>query len=323
MITEDYIFRPSKLSDIEHLQKLGPTSYGQLKSALTQENWQIMEANLLKQDTYLKLLEISTGFVCEYKNEIIGMVFLVPSGNPTSFFQNDWAYIRLLGVHPDYGGRGIGRKLMQMCIDLAKETDEQTLALHTSEFQDTARHIYESMGFKILRSLDNKFDKKFWLYTLSLNDITYHKASLNDMQTLIDFRVDFLLEITGNQSNESISNLKKELETYYLRELNKSYIVYLAKSGDAIVGIGGMTLRQHPGNFKNPTGKIGYILNMYTLPAYRRKGICSNILELLIKEGTEAGISSFELHATKEGEFVYQKYGFKIHHEPTYRKYTD
>jgi predicted acetyltransferase len=80
-------------------------------------------------------------------------------------------------------------------------------------------------------------------------------------------------------------------------------------------------LRHLPGNFKNPTGKWGYIMNMYTVPEHRRKGVCKGILDELVKHATSAGITAFELHATPEGELVYSRNGFAPHNEPTYRKF--
>jgi len=62
-------------------------------------------------------------------------------------------------------------------------------------------------------------------------------------------------------------------------------------------------------------------MNMYTVPRFRRKGICSMLLEKLTATAKEMGINAFELHATKDGEPVYEKNGFHLHEQPTYRKY--
>ena len=97
------------------------------------------------------------------------MAFLIPSGNPTDIFQADWSYVRMVGVHHSYGGQGIGRQLMQLCIDQAKATHETTLALHTSEFMDAARHLYEQLGFTQLKELEPRYGKRYWLYLLELS----------------------------------------------------------------------------------------------------------------------------------------------------------
>lgn len=62
-------------------------------------------------------------------------------------------------------------------------------------------------------------------------------------------------------------------------------------------------------------------MNMYTIPAFRRNGVCKTILDLLVEEGMKKGITTFELHATNEGALVYKINGFEIYDEPTYRKF--
>ena len=63
-------------------------------------------------------------------------------------------------------------------------------------------------------------------------------------------------------------------------------------------------------------------MNVYTLPKYRRMGLSKNLLERLVETAKQRGITAFELHATKDGEPVYQKAGFEKFSEPTYRKYS-
>jgi GNAT superfamily N-acetyltransferase len=84
-----------------------------------------------------------------------------------------------------------------------------------------------------------------------------------------------------------------------------------------------MEIHQQPGNFRNPSGRKGHIMNMYTMPGYRNRCICTTILNKLQETAKEMGITCFELHATKLGEPVYVKNGFKMHGEPTYRKYRE
>ncbi len=109
---------------------------------------------------------------------------------------------------------------------------------------------------------------------------------------------------------------------YFSRETAKSKCIsIIAKYDGASAGIGSIQIREQPGNIKNPSGKWGYIMNMYTVPTFRRKGICKGILNELVVEAAKLGITAFELHATKESEIVYKQSGFEIHNEPTYRKY--
>lgn len=74
----------------------------------------------------------------------------------------------MVGVNTAYAGKGIGRRLMEICIDHARKTNETKVALHTSEFMDAARHIYENMGFVRIKELDSRLGKRYWLYLLDL-----------------------------------------------------------------------------------------------------------------------------------------------------------
>ncbi len=154
-------------------------------------------------------------------------------------------------------------------------------------------------------------------------EIIYSRATLDDLQTIVNLRLVFASEFAGQQTAKAIQELKNFNQEYLERSIqNNSFIAYLARQGSEIAGIGGMVLREQPGNFKNPSGKVGYIFNMYTFPQFRRRGICSHILRLLLEQASRMGIVAFELHASEQGEFVYKQNGFEKHSEPTYRKYT-
>jgi ribosomal protein S18 acetylase RimI-like enzyme len=121
---------------------------------------------------------------------------------------------------------------------------------------------------------------------------------------------------------EAQDKLREELYHYFSKHLpDNSYICCFASVEGEIAGIGGMKVIEYPGSFKNLQGTRGYIMNMYTKPRFRKKGICSTILNQLMETANTMGIRSFELHATKEGEPVYIKQGFEKHDEPSYRKW--
>jgi len=147
-----------------------------------------------------------------------------------------------------------------------------------------------------------------------MENISYHKATPDDIETLVEYRTRFAIELKGERPLEEINNLKKQMTNYFAKATaDNTCISFIAKCGYEI--------REMPGNFKNPSGKWGYIMNMYTVPKFRKQGISTRILNELIEEGKKVGITAFELHATPAGERVYIKNGFEFHKEPTLRKY--
>lgn len=167
-MSNQFACREGTIADKDQLKKLGLVSYGQFRSVLTEDHWSKLHSFLLSENLYSELLKNSKCFACEFNQEIIGMAFLIPQGNPTEIFQSDWSYIRMVGVDPNFSGNGIGKHLTQMCIDFAKSSNEKVVALHTSEFMDAARHIYESLGFKQTMELPPRYGKRYWLYKLEL-----------------------------------------------------------------------------------------------------------------------------------------------------------
>lgn len=161
--------RKGNLDDLQTVKNLAFNEWRQYQQVLTSENWDTLKKNLTHPDTFLSLLQNTDSFICENKQkEIIGFCFLVSSGNPNDIYSANQCYIRFVTVSKEYKGLGIGKKLTEACILKAKENNEKVIALHTSEFMNAARHIYEQCGFRITRELPSRLGKKYWLYELIL-----------------------------------------------------------------------------------------------------------------------------------------------------------
>ena len=161
-------YRVADQNDLHALEELALASYGRLKKVLTPENWAKMESVLTSDQTFPLLVRTCHSFVCEENRRLLGMAFLVPRGNPTKVYSAETSYIRMVGVHPDADGKGIAQKLTQLCMEKAKETGEKLISLHSAEIMYVARHIYEKLGFKKIRLLDEHYGLKYWFYQLEI-----------------------------------------------------------------------------------------------------------------------------------------------------------
>ncbi|AUD02132.1 GNAT family N-acetyltransferase [Spirosoma pollinicola] len=167
MLNHPLMYRRANPADAPNIVRLTLRAYHDYKAVLAPADWTKMETNLAQEHLFVELLDKAAAFVCEIGNQLAGVIFLMPSGNPTTIFPADWSYIRLLGVDPDYRGLGIGRRLTEHCIHYAQITGEIGVALHTSEFMNDARKMYEKLGFKQEKELAPIYDKRYWLYKLS------------------------------------------------------------------------------------------------------------------------------------------------------------
>lgn len=166
----DLTFTKEHITNTSEVKELGIAAYSVYADGFEPLHRETWLNNLSSDKTYQTLLDISTVYTCRHQGKLVGMAYLIRSGHPTDIYEADWSYIRFLGVYPQYSGKGIARRLTTLCIEQARAAGEKTIALHTSEFMDAARHIYESLGFRQLRDLPLRFGKKYWLYTLSLDN---------------------------------------------------------------------------------------------------------------------------------------------------------
>ena len=84
------------------------------------------------------------GWVADHAGSIAGSVFLMKTGDPAV------ARLRLLYVEPSARGLGIGRELVNKCVDRARELGYRQITLWTNDILTSARHIYQTTGFQLV-----------------------------------------------------------------------------------------------------------------------------------------------------------------------------
>lgn len=80
-------------------------------------------------------------FYVQYKDVIVGTVSLLKMDNQT--FE-----LSKMAVSEGIQGLGIGKKLLQHCIEVAKEQQIKKLILYSNRSLKPAIHLYEKFGFE-------------------------------------------------------------------------------------------------------------------------------------------------------------------------------
>jgi len=139
----------------------------------------------------------------------------------------------------------------------------------------------------------------------------YKRATMEDIDELVRTRIIVLRAANKLSDDEDMSVVEEESYAYYRRALESGeHIAYLVYDNGKFIGAGGVSFYQVMPTYHNPTGKKAYIMNMYTNPAYRRKGIAYHTLEILVADAKNKGIDAISLEATEMGRPLYEKFGF-------------
>ena len=141
--------RDGRPDELEQVAKLLVAAYQEYKDFMPGERWDWYCNDMIDIRSRMADSEL---IVAEVRNKIAGTVTLYPKGSNNGW-PASWAGIRLLAVHPDYRGRGIGRALIEECIRRCQEQATKTIGLHTTELMKVARAMYERIGFGESQSL--------------------------------------------------------------------------------------------------------------------------------------------------------------------------
>ena len=141
-----------------------------------------------------------------------------------------------------------------------------------------------------------------------MNDhILFRKATINDIVQISELRKKQLRD----EGQKPSINMDEELHQFFKDKMSSGDLIeWIAEDSNGIIATSAIIFMDFPPSFTNPTGKRGYIANMYTSDEYRGQGIAGRLLEYLEKEAQARGVEMLFLHASDLGRKAYVKSGY-------------
>lgn len=143
--------------------------------------------------------------------------------------------------------------------------------------------------------------------------MTYHirQAAVSDLETLVSLRMALLRESGLAAHDEHGLALAQATREYFERAIpTGQFRVWIAEAGGQIVASSGLVFCERPPLVDNLSGIEAYVMNMYTLPEWRGRGIATALIAEMVRFAQQIGARRVFLHATPVGEPIYQKIGF-------------
>ena len=134
------------------------------------------------------------------------------------------------------------------------------------------------------------------------------KAEINDIERLADIRK-IQLQDEGQKPD---TDMDEHLRRFFTEKMSSGELVeWVAEDdNDKIIATAAVIFMDYPPAFTNPTGKKGYVANMYTADEYRGQGIAGTLMQKLEREARDRGITKLMLHASVMGRKAYAKAGY-------------
>ena len=89
----------------------------------------------------------------------------------------------------------------------------------------------------------------------------------------------------------------------------------LAMDGDRPVGCATICYMTWLPTLGHPTGHRAHLMNVYTVPTYRRQGAARAMVSALVDEAKGRGVTEISLDATEAGRPLYEALGFRANEE--------
>lgn len=137
--------------------------------------------------------------------------------------------------------------------------------------------------------------------------VKYAIASKDDMELLMQSRLEMLRVVNDLPPDYVFEDELIRKSREYFESNNQTTV--LAVDED-VIGCATMCYIEMMPTFSHPTGKRAHLMNVYTRSDYRRQGIALQMLDILIGEAKEKGVTEISLDATEAGRPLYEKCGF-------------
>ena len=134
------------------------------------------------------------------------------------------------------------------------------------------------------------------------------KATKDNLDLLLSIRFEVLRVVNCLSEDTMFSDELIDKSREYF--LSAEQTTALAIDKNETIGCASICYINIMPSFDHPTGKRAHIMNVYTREGYRRQGVAKKMMEFLIEEAKEKGVTEISLDATELGRPLYEKCGF-------------
>ena len=137
------------------------------------------------------------------------------------------------------------------------------------------------------------------------------QATQTDIPALVTLRMALFCEVGELSEPLADLDLWQATSRYFsTAQAEESARSWVAEVDGEVVASATLALFVRPPYPGNLAGREGYLLNMYTLPTWRKRGMASALLDAMAAHAREQRLGKLWLHASEQGRPLYERLGF-------------
>ncbi len=139
------------------------------------------------------------------------------------------------------------------------------------------------------------------------------RADRDDLPVILDLRLAFDREILGGElPPDLVGPHRSQVADYLATHIDgDGYRVWVAEAGGRIVAMGGLVVVDRPPHPRARRSGEGVIVNVYTLPRLRSRGVGRAVMDALVADARALGLRRVYLRTSDDGRPLYEQMGFR------------
>lgn len=219
----------------------------------------------------------------------------------------DWQDVYVLGVDEpvtEFTGERIA-------VIRRRDDVEDKWVLAPAGMRFTAEEIMAAVYFQ-----EQYFDSYAVMEADVQERIVIRQADEALLDTALAIRMDCLRDVCGYGPEHAFGPEFIRATESFLRTADQ--VTLLAMEDEKAVACATLCFRRCIPTPGHPTGMRAHLMNVYTAPAYRRRGLARRLLATLQAMAAGRGVTEITLDATDEGRRLYESMGYRASDEAMY-----
>jgi len=140
---------------------------------------------------------------------------------------------------------------------------------------------------------------------------TIRRATTDDIEALVELRLALQSENDAHENRVDWATVGEACRRYFAESIPADvFVIFVAEAQGRIIATSGLSFVSRPPGRSSFSRSEAYVTNVYTIPAWRSRGVATAILIATIGYAQQQGAQLVFLHTSDAARSLYENLGF-------------